>query len=148
MSSDNYEAPGTGTSWIKDERNKVIQYLNEKGFSSGDVPSEPAWFVAPLLAIWPVFSPENPDAVACWVISGDAPTDHIASDGASEVKEALSAFSKRWLELSERVLRGAPSPDMQIGGPEQWPELGALLFRRANLLAEFAAADELWKPQG
>ncbi len=148
MSSDNYEAPGTGASWIKDERNKVIQYLNEQGVSRGDVPSEPAWFVAPLLAIWPVFSPENPGAVGWWVISGDAPTDHIASDGVSEVKEAVSAFSKRWLELSERVSSGAPLPDAQIGAPDQWPELGELLFRRANLLAEFAAADELWKWQG
>ena len=147
MSSDNYEAPGTGTNWIKDERNKVIQYLNEKGVSSGGVPSEPAWFMAPLLAIWPVFSPENPDAVGWWVISGDAPTDHIPSDGVSEVKEAVSAFSKRWLELSERVLSGEPLPDAQIGSPEQWPELGELLFRRANLLAEFAGADELWKWQ-
>jgi hypothetical protein len=147
MSSDNYEAPGTGTNWIKDERTKVIQYLNEKGVSGGDVPSEPAWFVAPLLAIWPVFSLENPGAVSWWVISGDAPTDHIPSDGASEVREALSAFSKRWMESSEHVLRGEPLPDAQIGASDQTPELGALLFRRANLLAEFAAADELWKWQ-
>ena len=90
---------------------------------------------------------ENPGAVSWWVISGDAPTDHIASDGASEVKEAVSAFAKRWIELSEHVLRGEPHPDVQIGSPDQWPELGELLFRRANLLAEFAGADELWKWQ-
>ncbi len=148
MSSDNYEAPETGTTWIRDERNKVIQYLNEKGVSSGDVPSEPAWFVAPLLAIWPVLSLENPGSVGWWVISGDAPTDHIPSDGASEVKEAVSAFSKRWLELSEHILRGEPLPDAQLGAADQTPELGELLFRRANLLAEFAAVDELWKWHG
>ena len=51
------------------------------------------------------------------------------------------------MELSEHVLRGEPHPDVQIGTPDQWPELGELLFRRASLLAEFAAADELWKFQ-
>jgi hypothetical protein len=147
MSSDNYDTPSTETSWIKDERNKVIQYLNEKGVSHMGVPSEPAWFVAPLLGIWPVLSLENPGAVSWWVISGDAPTDHIASDGASEVKEAVSAFAKRWTELSEHILRGEPHPDVQIGTPDQWPELGEILFRRANMLAEFAAADDLWKWQ-
>jgi hypothetical protein len=147
MSSDNYDAARTETTWIKDERNKVIQYLEEKGINHAGVPSEPAWSVAPLLAIWPVFSLEDPGAVSWWVISGDAPTDHIASDGASEVKEAVSAFAKRWIGLSEHILRGEPHPDVQIGTPDQWPELGELLFRRANLLAEFAAVDELWKSQ-
>jgi len=147
MSSDNYDTPRTETSWIENERNKVIQYLNEKGIGHGGVPNEPAWFVAPLLGIWPVLSLENPGAASWWVISGDAPTDHIASDGASEVKEAVSAFAKRWMELSEHFFLGEPHPDVQIGSPDQWPELGELLFRRANLLAEFAAADELWKWQ-
>jgi hypothetical protein len=147
MSSDNYDAARTEATWIKDERNKVIQYLDEKGVSHTGVPSEPAWSVAPLLAIWPVLSLEDPGAVSWWVISGDAPTDHIASEGASEVKEAVSAFAKRWMELSEHILQGEPHPDVQIGTPDQRPELGELLFRRANLLAEFAAADQLWKYQ-
>ncbi len=135
------------TSWIQDERNKVIQYLDDKGVSPRGVPSEPAWFVAPLLAIWPVLSSESEGAVSWWVISGDAPTDHIASGGVSEVKEAVSAFSKRWMELCGRISRGEPHPDVQIDTPGEWPDLGEILFRRAKLLAEFAGADELWKWQ-
>jgi len=135
------------TSWIEDERNKVIRYLDEKGIRHRGVSSEPAWSVAPLLAIWPVLASENEGSVSWWVISGDAPTDHIASDGVSEVKEAVSAFSKRWMELCGRISRGEPHADFQIDRPDEWPGLGELLFRRAKLLAEFAGADDLWKWQ-
>jgi len=135
----------TGSRWIADEHNKVIEYLNEKRVNHSGVPDEPVWFVGPLVAIWPVMSVESPAAVAWWAISGDGPTDHIATEGAPDVKGAMSKFSKRWLELSEYMLRGEPHPDVQMGTPDEWPDLGELLFRRANMLAELASAAQQWQ---
>ncbi len=147
MNLDDFDAPNTGNSWITDERGKVIEYLNRQGVNHGGVPDEPAWFVAPFLAIWPVLSVNAPRTVAWWAVSGDVPTDCISSDGVPDAREAMSEFSKRWLELSEYMLKGRPHPEIRIGTPDQWPELGDLLFRRANLLAEFTADEDNWKWQ-
>ncbi len=133
------------TNWIADERNKVTEYLNQKRIIHSGVFDEPAWYVAPLVAIWPVFSLESPADVGWWAISGDVPTDHISANDVPDAKAAMSEFSKRWLELSEYMLRGEPHPDVQMGSPDEWPELGDLLFRRAKMLAELVEGSGAWQ---
>ena len=45
------------------------------------------------------------------------------------------------------MLNGKKYADYSIGDPEQWPELGDLLKRRAQIIQEFADDEALWADQ-
>jgi hypothetical protein len=78
------------------------------------------------------------------VISGDLPSDYISSESAKHPREALRVFATRWQEVSSFMVRGEVHPDYSIGSPEQWPELGDLLQKRAEILQSYADNDNVW----
>ena len=145
MHSEEYDDPEIQTHWVTEERRKLIEYLHREDVDHGGVPDEPDWLVAPHLAIWRIMSIKAPGAVGWWAISGDVPTDYISSGGIPDARTGMVKFSEHWSELSQCMLQGLPHPDVKIGTSDQWPKLGDLLLRRANLLAEIAAEDENWQ---
>lgn len=145
MNSDVYDDPDVQLRWITEQRKEVIDYLNGEGVCHGGIPDEPDWFFVPYLAIWRVMSLKAPGIAGWWAISGDVPTDYISSRCIADPRSAMSKFSENWFELSQYMIQGLPHPDVRIGTRDKWPELGDLLSRRANLLAEFAGDGEIWK---
>jgi hypothetical protein len=45
------------------------------------------------------------------------------------------------------MLRGEEHPDVKIGTPDQSPELGDLLRRRAQVLQMYADDDDIWEEE-
>jgi hypothetical protein len=145
MNSDIYDDPDVQARWITKQRKLVIEYLNREGVCHGGIPDKPDWFLVPYLAIWRVLSLKATGMAGWWAISGDVPTDYISSGGIADPRSAMFKFSENWFELSQYMIRGLPHPGVKIGTRDKGPELGDLLLRRANLLAEFAGDDEIWQ---
>lgn len=130
--------------WIEAQREQVEDYLHVEGVDHLGVGEYPAFHVHPYLALWAVQSKKSPGWVGWWVISGDLPTDYVSSSDGRHPRKVLHAFARRWRELSGFMLRGESHPACSIGTPEEWPELGNLLRRRAEILEKYADDDELW----
>jgi hypothetical protein len=136
--------PRSGYALAFRAKTKRPEYLDGQGVAHAGVAQCPDWFVAPYLAVWTVKSIRTPGTVGWWAVSGDVPTDYLSSDAASDARSAVAALSLRWSELAGRMSRGESHPKMEVGRSEEAQELGELLRRRADLMAEFAADDTLW----
>lgn len=79
-----------------------------------------------------------------WAVSGDVPCDYISRGSVAHPRAALRAFARKWREVSGYMLRGEPHPNITIGTPDQWPELGDLLRRRALILQRWVEDNALW----
>jgi hypothetical protein len=130
--------------WIEAERKRAEDYLHEQRVEHLGVGEYPAFHVHPYLALWAVQSQRSPDWIGWWVITGDVPADYIIAGERRHPREALRAFAHYWQELSSFMLRGEEHPDVRIGTPDQWPKLGDLLRRRAEIIQRYADDDEIW----
>jgi hypothetical protein len=149
MSNDelNYDDPEVVQNWINDQKKCVLDFLREEGASHGGVPDEPDYCVAPHVAVWRVFNPNNVNSIGFWVISGDLPTDYVSSDDAHDVREVLGHFGRLWKEVAEYMTAGKKHPTVTIGPPEKWQELAPLLEERAEILCSLAENDECWEEE-
>jgi Domain of unknown function (DUF4826) len=129
---------------IANERMRVEEYLRRHGVDHLGVGEFPAFHVQPYLALWAVQSKKSPGWIGWWAISGDLPTDYISSNEGRHPREALHAFAGHWVKAANAMLDGKKYADYSIGTPEQWPELGKLLKRRARVIRRFAADETLW----
>jgi len=123
---------------IEEHRKEVEDYLQRERVGHLGTGEYPAFHVYPCVALWAVQSKKSPGWVGWWAISGDLPTDHISSSEGRHPREAMRAFSRHWRDVSASMLRGQEHPDCSIGTPDQWPELGDLLRRRAEILQTYA----------
>jgi hypothetical protein len=130
--------------WLLEEKQTVEEYLKREKIDHLGVGDYPAFHVHPYVALWAVQSKKFPGRIGWWSISGDLPTDYISGDEGRHPREALRAFSRHWEELAACMLRGEKHTDYSIGTPDQWPELGDLLQRRARIIAEWANDESLW----
>jgi hypothetical protein len=144
MSADVYDDPELEAAWLSEQREVVLLYLSGQGAKHGGLPDEPAFFVVPYVAIWAVNSRKFPGSIGWWAVSGDLPTDYVSSTGIGDARAAMRAFSRRWQELADDMLRGRTHPDSVIGTPDQWPELGKLLKSRADLFSDWADDESIW----
>jgi hypothetical protein len=131
--------------WVAAQRKLVEEYLFREKVDHCGVGEWPAFHVHPHVALWAVQSKRTPGAIGWWAISGDLPTDYISSNDGRHPREALRAISQHWREVSDFMLRGEDHPDVRIGTPDQWPKLGDLLRRRAQILQEYADDDGMWQ---
>lgn len=122
----------------------MIEYLRREGVRHGQVGEGPAWHVLPHVSIWAIESAATPGAVGWWVFSGDGPTDYVSALQPAHPRDALRALAVRWKEIADHMRRGEAHPTIELGGPTQWPELGPLLERRAEVLEAWVADDSLW----
>jgi hypothetical protein len=131
-------------SWVEDQRTLVRTYIDRQDLRPGRISDWPAWHIHPYLAIWAIESAKAPRRVGWWVISGDVPTDYVSSIDASDPREVMRHFAQQWHDVATHMLRGQAHPAVSIGPPEQWPAVGDLLRRRAQLLGKFADDDSIW----
>lgn len=131
--------------WLEKQRSKVIQYLQNQGVQHGGVALEPAWFIAPCVSLWIIWSGKRKDAIGWWAISGDLPTDYLSGHDAGNPRTALGAFARIWAEVSDCMVRGEEHPIVKIGNPENRRHLGDLLGRRAKIYQEWCNDDGLWE---
>jgi hypothetical protein len=136
--------PDDENSWIEAERKHAEEYLREQSVEHLGVGEYPAFHVHPYLALWAVQSKRSPGAIGWWAVTGDLPADYVSGSEGRHPRDALRAFARLWREASEFMLRGEPHPDYNIGTPEQWPKLGDLLRRRAEIIQRYADDDEFW----
>jgi hypothetical protein len=124
--------------WVRQERRKVADYLAAEGCRHAGIGDWPAFLVEMHLALWAVQSTIHEGRVGWWAISGDVPTDYMSSSDGEHPREALRHFAALWLDVAEHMQRGEPHPTMEMGDPEDWPEIADALEQRANVLLEYA----------
>ena len=130
--------------WIEAERKRAEGYLREQHVEHLGVGEYPAFHVHPYFALWAVQSKSSPGWIGWWAVTGDLPADYISRSEGRHPREALRAFARHWHEVAGFMLRGEPHPDYRIGAPDQWPELGDLLRRRAEIVQRYADDDDIW----
>jgi hypothetical protein len=142
-----YDDPAVEEEWCQERRSEVEAYLRGQGVDHGRIGEWPAWHVAPYVSVWAIESKARPDWVGWWVICGDLPTDCISSAGAKCPREAVRAIAEEWLELAGYMERGELHPDSRLSRREDWPTLGPLLQRRAEMLLKYADLDGAWEEE-
>lgn len=131
--------------WVAEQRQTIADYLRSEGVQHGKIGEWPAWHVQPYLAIFAIESFVAPGRMGWWAICGDCPTDYLSFADANHPSEAMRQFGTQWKEQSTLMLRGEAHSKISIGKPDQWPELGHLLQRRAELLLSCADDDSIWE---
>lgn len=144
INSEKYDDPAVEAAWLVEQRANVVAYLEKQSIPDHGVSTDPKWFVAPYVSLWPVESSKMPGAIGWWVISGDLPTDYLSALDANDPRSALMAFCRRWRDVSVYMLRDEEHPTIKIGYPQNRRELGDLLRRRADILQKWAEDDEIW----
>ncbi len=134
-------APSGEEQWIAEERQKVLDYLRYQGCRHGGVETFPTFHVEPDLALWAVQSIKHDGRIGWWAISGDVPTDYMSSEEGESPQEALRHFSSEWADVADHMRRGVEHPTMNMGTPDEWPELARMLQARADVLARYADED-------
>jgi tetratricopeptide (TPR) repeat protein len=125
--------------WLGEQRSRVESYLRARKLTRAGVPAQPAWELAPYLALWRIGRNKG-----LWVLCGDCPTDHLPATAADTPQQAVEAFGQRWARAAEDLLAGREDREMQVGPREQWASLAPLLRGRAELLLEYAEDEALW----
>ena len=143
MNSEAYDDPKVEAAWLGEQRARADEYLRAQRVPFGSIADRPAWHLAPYVALWPVLGRRTSE-MQYWVIVGDLPADFLAADAAPEPRRAMASFAERWRGLAHGMLEGKEHPTLEIGRPETRAELGDLLRRRADLLADFARDDQYW----
>ena len=143
MNPDAYDDPKLEAAWLSEQRAHAGEYLRNERVPCGAVADRPAWHLAPYVALWPVLGPKSGE-IQYWVVVGDLPADFLPANAAKQPRQAMAAFAERWRGVAGAMLEGRKHPRIEIGRPEDSAELGDLLLRRANLLADFARDDEYW----
>ncbi|MES2438263.1 MAG: DUF4826 family protein [Verrucomicrobiota bacterium] len=129
--------------WIAEERQKVIDYLDFQGCRHAGVEKWPTFHVEPDVALWAVQSIKHTGRVGWWAISGDVPTDYMTSTLGEHPRDALRHFSNEWADVADHMRRGEEHPTLNMGTPDEWPELAEMLQHRADALAHYAE-EEGW----
>jgi hypothetical protein len=130
--------------WLEAERTRAQDYLREQRVEHLGVGEYPTFQLHPYLALWAVQSKRSPGSIGWWIITGDLPADYISGSEGSHPRDALRAFARHWLEVSNFMLRGEVHPDYSIGTPDRWPKLGDLLRRRAEIIQRYADDNGIW----
>lgn len=130
--------------WVRDERQKVVDYLKLEGCRHAGVADWPTFYVGTHLALWAVQSTKHVGRIGWWVISGDVPTDYMSSSDGELPQDALRFFADQWAEMADCMKRGVPHPTIEMGDPEEWPQAGEILAEWVGILEEYADDPTIW----
>ncbi|MFN3241498.1 MAG: DUF4826 family protein [Planctomycetota bacterium] len=142
-----WDDPAVQDRWCAEVRGHVETYLRDEKVEHGRIGEEPAWFVAPYVALWAIESKRRPETVGAWVISGDVPMDLASADDHPHPRDAMHAIADRWLAYAQDVRDGKVSDAIEIEGIADDAELVPMLISRAETLHEWAADDDLWEEE-
>lgn len=137
--------------WCDSQFPAIESYVKAQQIPHGVICDTPEWFTAPYVGLWAIEDPADPGFVGHWVLAGDnsgsqpqpVPFDHLSADELTEPRDVIAAFAKRWSQLATA---GAQGQAWQ-GSPELTGDLATAskqLARQAQLLALWAADDEIW----
>jgi len=137
--------------WCDSQFAAIECYVTRQQIPHGVICDSPEWFTAPYVGLWAVEDPADPGFVGYWILAGDStgvqpqpvPFDHLSAADLTEPREVLAAFASRWRKLAAEAAKG----QNWQGSPTVPGELAIAakqLARQAELLALWAADDELW----
>lgn len=137
--------------WCDRQFAAIESYVKAQHIPHGVICDWPEWYTAPYVGLWAVENPDDPGFVGCWILAGDStglqpqpvPFDHVSATDLAEPRDALAAFARKWTALAAAANKGSGWQ----GSPELVGDLAAQakqLSRQAQLLALWAADDELW----
>ena len=126
--------------WLDEQQEVAYQYMKRTGSNYGSIEHTPSFYLSPYVAVWAVESGKSPGEIGWWIITGDLPTDYISSSVISSAREAIIAFSKRWLNSVNMHKIGKVDPTITLSD-----ETADLLESRAQILAEWAYDESLWQ---
>lgn len=137
--------------WCDNQFAAIESYVTTQQLPHGVICDSPEWFTAPYVGLWAVEDPADPGFVGYWILAGDStgvqpqpvPFDHLSAADLTEPRQALAAFASRWCTLAAAAAKG----QRWQGSPAVPGELAMAakqLARQAQLLALWAADDELW----
>jgi len=145
MQSQDYDNPKVEAHWLREQRAIVEKYLHGEEIRLVGVMENPIWFIAPYVALWKTSELNSGKQKDLWVISGDLPTDYVELSSVQPPREALLCFAKHWKAMSKEMLKGNFPKSWRTGRLEDQKDLGDLLERRANILLDWAADDQMWQ---
>lgn len=129
--------------WVAEQHTSVADYLKQEGYKHGEIGEWPAWYAQPYIAIFAIESAVEPGYMGWWAICGDLPTDIVTfSEEIDDPRKAMNHFAESWASVADHMLRGEPHPDIKMGTPQTWPELGKLLKPRALMLRRIVEDDD------
>ncbi len=137
--------------WCDSQFAAIETYVKTQQIPHGMICDWPEWYTAPYVGLWAVENPEDPGFVGHWILAGDStgaqpqpvPFDHLSATDLPEPRDAMAAFARKWTTLAAAANKGIAWQ----GSPELSGDLAAKakqLSRQAQLLALWAADDELW----
>ena len=123
------------SNWVREQYQKVAQFLAEKGVIIDAVILEQSRVMEPVLTVWKV---KATDGKQYWAIGGDLPSDVAPVSVAADARAVLKHFSLHWQLKAENLLKlENPDPTQQ--------DFAKLLIGRAEGLYAMAEQDDLWK---
>ena len=143
MPTPDWDDPAVEADWFAGQRSQADEYMHGQRALFGSVETQPAWAVAPYVAIWRALGSRSGEP-AYWVITGDLPTDFLPSSAADSPRAAATAFAERWRSVAGYMLNGRKHPTITIGSGDESAELGSLLQSRADTIANWALNDDYW----
>lgn len=129
--------------WCAEQRVHVHEYLQRERVPHGELPELPAWGVSPYVAVWEVPGSVS-GARSFWAISGDLPTDFLSADTLPDPRSAVRAIAERWELVARYMTEGKQHPTISIASHMEQGHLADLLAKRAQMLADWAAREEVW----
>ena len=131
--------------WIEAQSKHAEDYLREQRVEHLGVGEGIRRFMCILISPFGRFSQSiHRVRLVGGAVTGDLPANYISGSEGSHPREAMRAFARHWQEASGFMLRGESHPDYHIGTPDQWPQLGDLLKRRAEIIKRYANDDGIW----
>lgn len=108
--------------WARDTFDKAVRNIIDLGIIDGAfVEARPAWALPDNVVIGQLRDANEPTSFI-WVISGEMPTDHIASNVAATARDAARHFSLKW-QMDAAHTKNSAVANMLVAKAEQLYEI-------------------------
>ncbi len=123
--------------WNRAQFVEAQRYCSKNQFNVKEFVQNESRTLPPVLALWKV-KLKDADVKSVWIISGEVPTDHVATTAAATAREAIRHFSMKW-QLKAEQLRGEAQ-----GNPTKESYVNKLV-QSAEGIYPFYENDQLWQ---
>lgn len=123
--------------WNRAQFVEAQRYCSKNQLMVKDFVQAESRTLPPILALWKV-TLKDADVKSVWIISGEVPTDHVATTAAATAREAIRHFSMKWQLKAEQLraeAQGNPTKESYVNK----------LVQSAEGIYPFYEKDELWQ---